>query len=302
MDKVQTIEDFYRARLDWLPENLKKGIGHFNVFLMSSCSGIKAGVVPYSRKDYYKISLLKGPHRIHYADRTIVSGHYALMFSNPMIPYNFERLSEDQSGVFCIFTEDFFSQYGAIREYPIYKPGNTLVYILSEAQMNEAESIFSKMFEELNTDYVYKYDVIRGLVFNLIHLAMKMQPADAEYLSASTGMTRIASLFSELLERQFPIESPTQRMRLHTPGDFSGQLSIHVNHLNRSLKEVTGKTTSRLIAERISQEARALLKHTDWSISEIAWCLGFDELSHFIRFFRKIFKQSPKNFRKGLIV
>jgi len=88
-----------------------------------------------------------------------------------------------------------------------------------------------------------------------------------------------------------------QSMRLRSPVDFAEQLSVHVNHLNRSLKEITGKTTSQLIAERVSQEARVLLKRTNWNISEIAYSLGFEELSHFINFFKKHFAQTPKAFR-----
>jgi len=48
----------------------------------------------------------------------------------------------------------------------------------------------------------------------------------------------------ELLERQFPIESPIQRMKLRSPIDFANQLAVHVNHLNRAIKETMGKTTS----------------------------------------------------------
>jgi len=88
-----------------------------------------------------------------------------------------------------------------------------------------------------------------------------------------------------------------QSMRLRSPVDFAEQLSVHVNHLNRSLKEITGKTTSQLIAERVSQEARVLLKRTNWNISEIAYSLGFEELSHFINFFKKHFGHTPKAFR-----
>jgi len=153
------------------------------------------------------------------------------------------------------------------------------------------------MYKEISSDFLYKYDAIRGLVFKLIHLAIKMQPFEAACYSASNGSTRIASLFSELLERQFPIESTMQSMKLRSPVDFAEQLSVHVNHLNRSLKEITGKTTSQLIAERVSQEARTLLKHTSWNISEIAYSLGFEELSHFINFFKKNFNQTPKAFR-----
>ena len=280
-----------------MPDNLKKEMGHFNVFRIDECACKRNRPTPFSRKDFYKISLLKGKTLIHYADKTVQSDRYALLFSNPMIPYNWEPQDDDQSGFFCIFTEDFFSQYGALKEYPMFKPGHNKAYILSDEQLAEVEAIYADMHEEIASDFLYKYDVIRGLVFKLIHLAIKMQPAEATCYSTSNGSTRIASLFSELLERQFPIESTMQNMRLRSPVDFAEQLSVHVNHLNRSLKEITGKTTSQLIAERVSQEARILLKRTNWNISEIAYSLGFEELSHFINFFKKHFGQTPKAFR-----
>ncbi|WP_261387820.1 helix-turn-helix domain-containing protein [Chitinophaga pinensis] len=89
-----------------------------------------------------------------------------------------------------------------------------------------------------------------------------------------------------------------QRIHFRYPAEFATQLSVHVNSLNRALKEITGKTTSQLIAERITQEARGLLKHTDWNISEISWCLGFEEPPHFINFFKKNEHLTPKSFRR----
>jgi AraC-like DNA-binding protein len=154
---------------------------------------------------------------------------------------------------------------------------------------------------EINSDYAYKYDVLRNLVFELVHSAQKMQPAASTLYTSSNASTRVASLFMELLERQFPIESPMQQVGFRSPTEFARQLAVHVNHLNRALKEVTGKTTSQLIAERIVQEARALLKHTDWNISEIAWCLGFEELPHFINFFKKNAQITPKSFRMAIV-
>ena len=158
------------------------------------------------------------------------------------------------------------------------------------------------MSEELNSDFEYKYDAIRGLIFSLIHEALKMQPANESEASSSNAATRISSLFLELLERQFPIETADQRMRLRSPIDFSEHLSVHVNHLNRSLKEITKKTTSQLIAERVAREARMLLHHTSWNISEIGFCLGFEEPAHFINFFRKYNNETPKNYRDKAIV
>jgi AraC-like DNA-binding protein len=143
---------------------------------------------------------------------------------------------------------------------------------------------------------VYKYDLIRNYVAELIHFGQKLQPVTALY-SKHNSAARVSSLFLELLERQFPIESPRQRLELKSAKDFATRLSIHVNHLNKVLKENTGKTTTELISDRLIHEAKILLKETDWNISEIAFSLGFEELAHFSNFFKKQTAMTPMSFR-----
>lgn len=300
MESTLTIEDFYQHKLNWMPDNLKKEIGHFNVFRLDDFTGACAKPIPYSRKDYFKISLIIGKNLVHYADKTIEMNQPAMLFANPQIPYNWEPLEEEQSGFFCIFTDAFFNHFGNIKEYPVFKPGGNPIFFLTDEQLKDVKTIYLKMFEEIDSDYVYKYDVLRNLVFELIHAALRMQPATTLY-SNQNASARISSLFMELLERQFPIESPLQRINLSSAVDYANQLAVHVNHLNRALKVTTGKTTSQLIGERITQEARALLKHTDWNISEIGYTLGFEELPHFINFFKKNTQLSPKSFRSVIV-
>jgi len=115
--------------------------------------------------------------------------------------------------------------------------------------------------------------------------------------SKHNSAARVSSLFAELLERQFPIESSHQRLTLRTAKDFADRLSVHVNHLNKVLKENTGKTTTELISSRLIKEAKILLKQTDWNISEIAYSLGFEELAHFSNFFKKQTSYTPLAFR-----
>jgi AraC-like DNA-binding protein len=64
------------------------------------------------------------------------------------------------------------------------------------------------------------------------------------------------------------------------------------------LRETTGKTTTELISNRLINEAKILLKETDWNISEVAYSLGFDELSHFSHFFKKQTNLTALVFRK----
>ncbi|GAC1377634.1 MAG: hypothetical protein NVSMB30_24950 [Hymenobacter sp.] len=128
--------------------------------------------------------------------------------------------------------------------------------------------------------------MIRTYIQLVTHEALRMQPSDT-FFTHKNAASRIASLFLELLERLFPIESPQQALPLKSAQDFADRLSIHVNHLNRAVKEVTGKPTTAHIADRVISEAKALLHHTDWDVAEIASSLGFEYSSYFNNFFKK---------------
>ena len=105
----------------------------------------------------------------------------------------------------------------------------------------------------------------------------------------------------ELLEGQFPVENTQEPLRLRTAQDFAGGLSVHVNYLNRPVKEVTGKPTSVHIAERVAAEAKALLLYTDWSVADIAYGLGFQYPTYFNNYFKRVTGTSPKSVRKEMV-
>lgn len=144
-------------------------------------------------------------------------------------------------------------------------------------------------------DYPYKYDLLRNLVLELIYSRQKLQPISA-LRAGQNASERITSLLLELLERQFPLDSLHQRLRLRTPKDYTDQLAVYVNHLNRVLKEVTGTTTA-LISRRVVQEAKVVLKQTNRNIAEIGYTFGFDDLAHFSNCVKKQASFIPVAFR-----
>jgi AraC family transcriptional activator of pobA len=296
MEKVESLEDLYKRKFDWIPDNLRNEIGHFNLFRLEPLSeGTKP--IPYKRRDFYKIMLIRGNSRVHYADRVIEVQKQGLSFSNPQIPYRWEHLENHREGFYCIFNQQFFHQFGNLNQYDVFQPNGTHIFELTDEQMGKITGIYGRMFEEIDSEYIHKYDVLRNLVFELLHFAMKMQPStkfDKQHINASQ---RISALFLELLERQFPIDESHPNISLRSASDFAGQLNVHVNHLNRAVKEVTQKTTSQLIAERLLQESKILLKHSNWNVGEIAFSLGFTEVTHFNNFFKKHTQVSPTKFR-----
>ncbi len=251
----------------------------------------------YRTRDYFKITLVKGGGVFHYADKSVAVAKQAITFSNPQIPYSWEQRDQIIAGYFCLFTPDFFNQFGNINQYDIFKPNGTHIFELDIDYYNKAAVIYEKMLAEMNTDYAYKQDILRNMIFELIHMALKLQPSTNFEHSKTDASSRISALFLELLERQFPIDENNVKINFRTASDFANQLSIHVNHLNKAVKNTTQRTTSQIIAQRIIQESKSLLKHTNWNVAEIANALCFEESAHFNNFFKKHVGQTPLKYR-----
>lgn len=307
--KNVSIKDFYKeicgdtgCQLDYFLENKNHSdLGHFNVFEIAKFyfSENPKCQMSYNRRLYYKISLIKGRNLVEYADKTVMIEKQGILFASPKIPYRYTAQDNNQQGMFCVFTKDFMSKSKIglnIEELPIYQPNSDFIYQLSDSQYAQIEAIFKKMDTELSSDYLYKYDLLRNVLMELIHTGQKLKPIEG-LINTTNAASRITTLFIELLERQFPIENDAQKVLLKNPIEFAKALGIHTNHLNKVLKETTGKSTTEIINGRIAEEAKILLKQTQWNVSEISYSLGFDEVAHFSNFFKKQTQLSPLKFR-----
>lgn len=98
---AETIPQFYKRiqRCDpKLDATYSKGKEYFNIF-SRRCN---FGTVQFSYRDFYKVTLIMGIGKLYYADKWILVDRPALLFSNPLVPYAWESVSEEQRGMFCI--------------------------------------------------------------------------------------------------------------------------------------------------------------------------------------------------------
>jgi AraC-like DNA-binding protein len=300
MGNTLTLQQFYN---DYFPDNamsrcvLLPKMGHFNVFERST---ICKHLTQIHRSDFYKISLVIGTGVLHLEDRKIEVKGKALIFYNPARQHLWESISEKQSGYFCLFNTAFITPSLAdnnFRNSPLYNSNLDPVYPLSNEQADGLLFIFKRMMKEVESGYVGKYELLNNYVQLIIHEAHKSQPVNLTTGKYANASSRISSMFIELLERQFPVDSTEQALKLKSPHDFAELLFVHVNHLNRAVREITGRSTTEIISARIANEAKALLKHTDNTVAEIAYSLGFEHPSNFNTFFKKQTKKTPKIIR-----
>lgn len=311
--KAESLEEFYDAHParseDRALLKAPECHGHFNVYPRGKYCRM---MTPYNRRDFYKISLIIGKGKLYYADREITIHSDALVFFNPHDPYAWESISKKQEGYFCLFSDDFLSRGSGgrpgksggrpdegkrdLRDAPLFGIRHSPVFFLDPQQVSFVSGIFIRMIQERASGYGHKYDLLRNYVQILVHEALKLQPAP-DGPQQRNAASRIASLFLELLENQFPVDPSAPALACRTPADFAARLAVHVNHLNRAVKDATGKTTSEHIAARILKEAKDLLLHSDQSVAEIAYSLGFEYPAYFQRFFKQQTRQTPGAFR-----
>jgi len=270
--------------------------GNFKVFDRRLCQF----KTPYKRRDFFKITLIANKGLLHYADSVIEVRPPVLLFSNPLIPYCWEADPVEQLGYYCVFTTEFLTRNspGGVVPSLFTQKQHRPVFQLDEQGAEHVSWIFRQMDSESISDYSQKEALIFSYIQILIHEASKRKPVEQlrEFSPTGNAAARITALFMEMLNRQFPVDI-REGLQLRKAADYAEHLSIHVNHLNKALKEVTGKTTSAWLSARLIQQAQQLLLETDLNISEIGYVLGFEYPSHFNQFFRKLTGRTPASFR-----
>jgi len=269
-------------------------------FKIHEISGTANHYVSQGRRDFYKVGLVSGNMTVYYGDRTIKINDTVLFFVNPNVPHSVVRSSKKTTGIACLFTEDFIigrERSEILKNSPLGNFDSSPVIQLNKEQAVFMSGLFQKMQSVHSGEYDYKDELLKSCIELIIHEALRIQPT-VNGLQQKNAATRITNLFMDLLERQFPIDSTAEPLKLRTAKDFAGSLSVHVNYLNRSVKEVTGKPTSVHIAERVAAEAKALLLYTDWSVADVAYGLGFEYPTYFNNYFKRITGVTPKSLRK----
>ncbi|WP_295128424.1 AraC family transcriptional regulator [uncultured Chitinophaga sp.] len=292
---TETIQGYYERIGLPVPAGLPAGGSHFNIRQRTYIPRL----LPFNRRDYYKICLGVGNMMHATPTRTISIEQPSIIFSCPSLPTQIQAQSEDQKGYTCIFNDAFLLNglKQEVRfESPLFNDSLEAVYPLDAAGVERFTRYFTEMETLMASDYAHKYDMLRHLLVTVIHEGIRLRGPLEE---KNQGGDRLTTRFFHLMDQQFPVDSPESPLKMMTPADYATSLNIHVNHLNASVKKATGKTTREVIHERIIAEAKVLLLNTDWDAAEIAYALGFEYPSHFNKYFRQYAQTTPLLFRES---
>tara|TARA_R110002153_G_scaffold18394_1_gene64296 strand:+ start:35 stop:685 length:651 start_codon:yes stop_codon:yes gene_type:complete len=207
-----------------------------------------------------------------------------------------ESCSSDAEGFYGVFDKDFILHFlknqNSLDELPFFSENGSPLIKLSKEVNKEISSLLYKLEEEYLNQFEDKHRMI-GVLLCQILLLMKRR--------ASFLMDKKIYSASELLTRDF-IEAAKARFITHKSVTYYAEL-FHVtsNHLNKCVKECTGKNVSSHISDMIILEAKVMLQQTDLAVSIIAFKLNFESVNYFSRFFKKYTGITPTSYKENNI-
>jgi AraC-like DNA-binding protein len=261
-----------------------------------SSEGLTSSIGPL-RCEFYRIGLtLRGTCDVqlgleHYTHRpgTVNCTYPHQIFSK-------SNISKDLFGYYVLFNPPFLEPLvpaGKIaEEFPFFSYSGVPFFQLGPDAIQRIEGLLFSMNQELQEDKAEKATAIRlYLYLTLLELKRSYQEQDPGGYHDLPESTALVVKFRKLVGQHY--------LEKQQVSDYAALLYVTPNHLNRTVKEVTGRTASAHIAEMILLEAKSLLRYTELPIAEIAWRLRFSEPSSFHRFFRKETAQTPAAYRAG---
>ena len=247
------------------------------------------------RHDYYTIIYIEKGQGVHFVDFTEYKiEDRTIYFIQPGQMHQL-MLTAEPKGWVITFTEGFlisnsipeklindiylFNDYGQSPPLPINEKDLPVYNNLINQMDHFAKSLESYTLEAVGS--LVKIFLIQSNNNCSLHKSNNPQLIETS--------NHILSTFKQQLNKQYAAA--------HMVSDYADKLAVTSDYLNKTVKNLTGKSAKEHIQSKLITEAKRSLLFSNISNKELAYELGFEESAHFNNFFKKITGQTPSEFR-----
>jgi AraC-like DNA-binding protein len=251
------------------------------------------------RHDYYTILFFEKGNGIHVVDFMKYKIEDNSIYF--ILPGQMHQviLTAEPKGWVMTFTEEFLISNSIpdklINDIYLFNDyGQSPPLSINDKQMPVYLNIVSQMELFTSTLESYTLDAIGSLVKIFLiqsnnHCSL-IKTNNPQLIETSNHLLRT---FKQLLNKHYASH--------HMVSDYAGMLSVTADYLNKTVKNITGKSAKDHIQSKLITEAKRSLLFSNLSNKELSYELGFDESAHFNNFFKKTTGQTPTEFRTSLL-
>ncbi|MDQ0593817.1 AraC family transcriptional activator of pobA [Chryseobacterium ginsenosidimutans] len=248
------------------------------------------------RHDFYATILFtkgNGVHEIDFQKYDVSAG--SLFFMSPGQIHSWE-LSHDIEGYLFFCLQDFYEMHYVnqkLRNFPFFGSVNFPRKLqLNKDELQQNINVMQELHKEYQSQDVMKNGLMLSLMSQIFIHSTRQFSRDFDHLASSASLSYFKHYqeFETVVEQYFTTEKSI--------AFYASLLNITSKHLNRITQTVVQKTATDVITERVILEAKRMLMYLDESLVEIAFRLGYEEYSYFVRVFRKTSGMTPTQFIK----
>lgn len=271
-------------------------IPEFFIFKFDELPKDKALKMPPYKKDFYQVSLILNAQNAsaninEQSNKTLEN---TLYFLSPNHIFSWQR-NIKTTGYIVYFKAEFFNFYSGdfITEFSLFDLAQKNFLKLSKKEVRELTSDFEKLYNDYYTKGSYRIQIIQSFLLSLLFKCKSIEEANSKTNKKLSKKEELVFKFQNLVVNSY--------VKHKKVADYSNALNVSANSLNQTTKSITGKTAKEIISAKIIQEAKRQLKYSTDDISQIAYAIGFDEPTHFVRFFKNLTGTTPNEYRKSIM-
>lgn len=245
------------------------------------------------KTSFYVIQLFEegeGQHTVDFS--TISIQERSILFMTPDHIKQFHKA--DYHARVLIFTEGFFCrndiQSQFIGHTSLFNDPLKLAYFNLDNTFSEVSTLFNLISEELKKKYsIEQTQILNNYLYNILLLCNNKLSNEVTALDSHPGkllIARFKSLVKQNLRKNYTINK------------YAAELGVSIRTLQKSFVQEEGISPGDWLDNRLILESKRKLMNRERSISEIAYSIGFKELTHFTKFFKSKTGMTPSEFRK----
>jgi AraC family transcriptional regulator, transcriptional activator of pobA len=264
----------------------------FHILRMGDSGENFVKMMPPYRQNFYQIGFQEQMLKTEFSlqNRQFSSLNHLLYFVAPHQVMSW--VVEQQNWGFIIyFKKDFLSSFfqELETEFPFFNLYETHLLELESKHNDLIISYLQKIRTAFEQPSSQQIGILKGLLIAFLYLSKEIYTQTQQIQTEQPKPHQLAQKFQNYVQKFF--------IEKHKIEDYAELLHVSPNYLSAVIKEVTHRNAKEFIQERLLLEAQNLLGYTQLTISEIAYQLGFEEMTHFGRFFRQATGISPLHWR-----
>jgi AraC-like DNA-binding protein len=226
----------------------------------------------------------------------------SMIFIKPRQLVELQNLEFEEDGYIMFVHENYLNGhdlYKDIQQYSFFDYETNEALHLSPKEEKIILNIFQTIEQEYdNSEDEFSREIILAGINSMLKYAKRFYKR--QFINRKQHSGKITTEFNKVLQ-QYIHDGLLVTNGLPSVGYLADMLHVSSRYLTDLLKIETGKTAQELIHITLVNEAKYKLRTGDIAVSEVAYALGFENMSYFSRLFKKQTGVLPSAYKKNLL-